>query len=165
MNNNGFTLIEIMVVIVIIGIILGFATLSIGDGNLSQKLKQETQRLAYLLELASQESIIQSKEIGVHFDTDGYRFCELQDEITTCTKCRTITDGVFKPRILPVGIETKIYLDGEPMLSNKTCQNMLLILSSGEFIPFEVIFTANELTHRLTGNMIGEISILTDESP
>lgn len=169
MNKNkiilcyGFTLIEIMVVIVIISVVLGFVTLSVGDGNLAQKLEHESQRLAHLLRLASQESVMQSKEIGVNFDTNSYRFCELQTEISTCTKCDTITDGVFRPRILPTGIEIKVYLDGELVFLNKTCQNMLLILSSGEFIPFEIIFTANKLNYQLVGNMVGEITILADE--
>ncbi|MDM8566636.1 type II secretion system minor pseudopilin GspH [Candidatus Halobeggiatoa sp. HSG11] len=165
-TNTGFTLIEIMVVITIISIVLGFVTLSVGDGNLAQKLEQESQRLAYLLKLASQESVMQSKEIGVHFGSDGYHFCELQTEMGICTKCETITDGVLKPRILPTGIETKIYLDGEPIFSNETCQNMpqLMILSSGEFIPFEITFTYDKLSYHLIGNMIGEITVLADES-
>ncbi|MBE9561231.1 MAG: type II secretion system minor pseudopilin GspH [Proteobacteria bacterium] len=165
-SNNGFTLIEIMVVIVIISVILGFVTLSVGDGNLAQKLNQESQRLAYLLKLASQEAVMQSKEIGIHFGRDNYRFCELQTEMSMCTKCKTISNGVFKPRILPTGIETKVYLDGEPTFLHKNCQNMpqLLILSDGEFIPFEIIFTAEKLIYKLTGNMVGEITILADEA-
>ncbi len=165
-NNNGFTLIEIMVVIVIISIILSFVTLSIGDGNLSQKLEQESQRLAYLLTLASEESIMQSKEMGVSFATDNYQFCELQIEMNMCTTCKVIIEGVFKPRILPIGIKAEIRLDGEPVFLNKTCQNMpqLLILSSGEFIPFEVIFTADKLSYQLTGNITGEMTILGNEA-
>jgi len=160
--SNGFTLIEIMVVIVIISVVLSFVTLSIGDGNLSQKLEQESQRLAYLLTLASNESVMQSKEMGVNFDKDSYRFCELQIEMNLCTTCNVINEGVFKPRILPVGIEAEIRLDGEPIFSNKICQNMpqLLIMSSGEFTPFEIIFTADNLGYQLAGNMHGEITIL-----
>ncbi len=165
-KKNGFTLIEIMVVITIIGIIMSFVTLSIGDGNLAQKLNQESQRLAYLLTLASQEAVMQSKEMGIYFDTDSYSFCDLQIETNICTTCKIITSNVFKPRTLPAGIQTEIRVDGEAILAaNNTCQNMpqLLILSSGEFIPFEIILTADKLSHQLTGNLTGEIAILIDE--
>lgn len=165
-KKNGFTLIEIMVVIIIISVVITFVTLSVGDGNLGQKLQQESQRLSYLLTLASQESVMQSKEMGVYFDADSYSFCDLQIETSICTTCKIITNNVFKPRTLPAGIKTEIRLDGEAVLSNKTCQNMpqLLILSSGEFIPFEIILTADKLSYQLTGNITGEITILVDES-
>jgi general secretion pathway protein H len=99
---NGFTLIEIVVVIVIIGVILSFATLSIGSGGLEQKLEQEAQRLASLLQLASQEAILQSKEMGVFFETDGYRFYVL-----TSKKWQALTesDDIFRPRQLPFGLQ------------------------------------------------------------
>ncbi len=163
---NGFTLIEIMVVITIISVIISFVTLSIGDGNLAQKLNQESQRLAYLLTLASQEAVMQSKEMGVYFDADSYSFCDLQIETNSCTTCKIITSNVFKPRNLPIGIQTEVRVDGETILSNKTCKNMpqLLILSSGEFIPFEIRLTADKLSYQLTGNLTGEITILVDES-
>ena len=57
-------------------------------------------------------------------------------------------------------------MDGEPTFLHKNCQNMpqLLILSDGEFIPFEITFTAEKLIYKLTGNMVGEITILADEA-
>ena len=54
----GFTLLEMMVVVVIIGIIMSFATLSIGGGDRrADELKREAQRFMALLELASSEAI------------------------------------------------------------------------------------------------------------
>ncbi len=163
---NGFTLIEIMVVIVIIGVILSFATLSIGDGGQARQLKQETQRLASLLKLASQEAIMQAKEMGIFFETDGYRFCVWQEQ-----KCQILTarDDIFRPRTLPLGIQTEIRLESEPITLNDAKKNtpQLLLLSSGEVIPpFEVIFTAESdetLRYRLTGTAMGEMSIQKDE--
>jgi len=161
---NGFTLIEIVVVIVIIGVILSFATLSIGSGGLEQKLEQEAQRLASLLQLASQEAIMQSKEMGVFFETDGYRFYVLQGQ-----KWQALTeqDDIFRPRRLPIGMQTDIRLEGQPITLNQTNNTpQLLILSSGEFIPFEVRFIAetNEnLRYRLSGTAIGEMSVQRDD--
>jgi len=64
-NFNGFTLIEIMVVMVIIGVVLSFVTLSIGSNSLAREMAQEAQRLTYLLELAHQEAVMESRCDGI----------------------------------------------------------------------------------------------------
>jgi general secretion pathway protein H len=161
----GFTLIEIMVVIVIIGVILSFATLSIGSGGLEQKLEQEAQRLASLLQLASQEAIMQSQEMGVSFEPHRYEFYILQGQQW---QKLTASDNIFRPRTLPVGIQVEIRLEGEPIILNEVKNTpQLLILSSGEFIPFEIIFFVEEvnenLRYLLKGSTIGEMSIQRDD--
>jgi general secretion pathway protein H len=161
---NGFTLIEIMVIMVIIGVILSFATLSIGDGGQTRKLEQEIQRLASLLTLASEETIMQAKEMGVSFETSGYRFYVLQEQ-----NWQELTDDIFHPRTLPLGMLAEMSLEGEPVILNEAKKNtpQLLILSSGEFTPFEVILTVESdetLRYRLTGTVTGIMNIQRDES-
>jgi len=159
---SGFTLIEVMVVIVIISVILSFATLSIGDGGQARKLEQEAQRFVSLLKLASQEAIMQAKEMGVSFDADSYSFYALQEQ-----QWLALTDDIFRPRFLPQGMQTEIRLEGEPIILNKTKNTpQLLLLSSGEFTPFEIIFTAESddtLRYRLTGTVTGVMSVHKDE--
>ncbi len=159
-KTNGFTLIEIMVVMIIIGVILSFATLSIGDGGLAQKLEQEAQRLAALLKLARTEAIMQAKEMGISFDNQGYRFYVLQAQKW---QAFTIQDDIFRPRTLPKGIFTEIHLEGEPIILNQAKNTpQLLLLSSGEFIPFEILFIAETdetMRYRITGTVIGELSL------
>ncbi|KHD05362.1 hypothetical protein PN36_31980 [Candidatus Thiomargarita nelsonii] len=156
-SSDGFTLIEIMVVMIIISVILSFATLSIGNAGLAQNLEQERQRLASLLKLASQEAIMQSKEMGISFKKDGYRFFVLQAQ-----EWQAITggDNIFRPRTLPQGLQIDIRLDGEPVIDTSLPQ--VLLLSSGEMTPFEVIFWADadeSLRYRLIGTVIGKLSI------
>lgn len=164
---NGFTLIEIMVVMIIIGVILTFTTLSIGDGGASQKLEQEAQRLASLLTMASTFSILQSKEMGVSFDIDSYHFCVFQEQ-----RCQPIRDDIFRPRKLPPFLQMELHLEGEPIVLNVWEKNapqyppQLLLLSSGEFTPFEAIFSvkSNETPpYRLVGTATGKMSIQQDE--
>jgi general secretion pathway protein H len=157
---NGFTLIEIIVVLIIIGVILSFATLSIGDGGLREKIEQEAQRLAALLKLGRTEAIMQGKEMGVSFDNQGYRFYVLQGQKW---QGLTIHDDVFRPRTLPKGIQIEIHLEGEPIILNEAKNTpQLLILSSGEFIPFEILFIAETdktIHYRLIGTAIGELNL------
>ncbi|RKZ41828.1 MAG: type II secretion system protein GspH [Gammaproteobacteria bacterium] len=160
---KGFTLIEIMVVMIIISVILTFMTLSIGDGGLAQKLKQEAQRFASLLTMASQEAIMQSKEMGVSFEIDGYHFYVLQEQ-----QWQASQDEIFRPRRLPPGIESELYLEGESIVLNNMEKNapQLLLLSSGELTPFKVIFKyeSEGLHYQLIGTATGKMSLQQYES-
>jgi general secretion pathway protein H len=68
---RGFTLLEIMVVLVLIGIITSFALLSVGGGP-RDRLAEEAQRLAALVELHQQEAILSGELRGIRFARTGY---------------------------------------------------------------------------------------------
>ena len=71
---RGFTLLELMVVILIIGVIVTFASLSIGDRALDDRLEAESRRLEQLLRLAEEEADLKGAPLGLSFTVDGYRF-------------------------------------------------------------------------------------------
>lgn len=71
---RGFTLIEILVVMVIIGILVTFATLSVSNRALSDKLETESQRIAQLLQMASEDAELQGIELGFVYTENGYAF-------------------------------------------------------------------------------------------
>jgi general secretion pathway protein H len=70
---RGFTLIEIMVVMVIIGITLGIVSLN-AIPSPRQNLQNEAQRLALLLQLARDEAIVRNRLVAFEADTERYRF-------------------------------------------------------------------------------------------
>ena len=162
-SNKGFTLIEIMVVFVIIGVIVSFTTLAIGNSGQTQQLQQEAQRLASLLTLASQEAILQAKELGVAFTSEGYRFYEWHNP-----RWQVLNNhDLFHPRILPPTIQLVFYLANESIqLAEKGEKPQLLLLSSGEFTPFEIrlMTKSNERRYyQLTGNITGMVNVQTVE--
>lgn len=77
---TGFTLVEVLVVVFIIGIMLTFIAPNLSSRNNEQALLQEAQRLSSLIELASEEAILQSKEIGLLFEDSEYSFVRLTNE-------------------------------------------------------------------------------------
>ena len=163
-HTPGFTLIEIMVVIVIIGVILSFATLSIGSGGLEQKLEQEAQRLASLLQLASEEAIMQSQEMGISFESEQYEFYIFPIQKQQWQKLTA--RNIFRPRTLPIGIQVELHSEGELIIPNDiNATPQLAILSSGEFspFPFEIIFFTEEISDNLRylikSSVSGQISI------
>jgi general secretion pathway protein H len=70
---TGFTLVEIMVVMVIIGITLGLASLNAMPSP-HQDLQKEAQRIALLLQLARDEAIVRNRLVTFEADPQRYRF-------------------------------------------------------------------------------------------
>ena len=70
---RGFTLIEMLVVVLIMGLLLGLASAIVGPDERT-RLHLEAERLARLLDIAAAESRITGKAIGWTSDGTGYRF-------------------------------------------------------------------------------------------
>jgi general secretion pathway protein H len=69
----GFTLVEVMVVLVIIGITLGLVSLNAMPSQ-QQTLEGEAKRIALLLQLARDEAIVRNRLVAFEADSQGYRF-------------------------------------------------------------------------------------------
>lgn len=70
-RQSGFTLIEILVVIVIIATLAGMAVLSLGGAG-NRNWTGEVQRLASLLQLVADRALIDKAHYGVMVESDGY---------------------------------------------------------------------------------------------
>jgi general secretion pathway protein H len=71
-RHQGFTLIELMLVVVIAGITLGMVSLQFRPD--SHSLEAEAQRLASLMQLASDEAILRNRAILLEADSRSYQF-------------------------------------------------------------------------------------------
>lgn len=70
---RGFTLVEIMVVLVIIGITLGMVSIN-AIPSPRQNLQGEASRIALLLQLARDEAIVRNRLVAFEADSEHYRF-------------------------------------------------------------------------------------------
>ncbi|RZI43425.1 type II secretion system protein GspH [Herbaspirillum sp. HC18] len=70
---RGFTLLELLVVLVIAGILIGMVALNAMPGE-RQALQGDAQRVALLLQLARDEAIVRNRPIAFEADSDRYRF-------------------------------------------------------------------------------------------
>jgi len=131
-NNKGFTLIEIMVVVVIVAVLISAVTLSfppVGD----KLLKEHADRFSALVVLAQDEAILQSNELAVEVTPDGYSFYQ-----NINNSWQALSQTPFTKRSLPKEISSKIYLDGIliDLKDREESKPQVVILSSGEMTPF-----------------------------
>jgi len=76
MRQRGFTLIEVMVVLVILGISVTAVTFSI-EGLQARETERELQRLRLVLERAGERAAVRGTPIAVEFLPGRYRFSQL----------------------------------------------------------------------------------------
>jgi general secretion pathway protein H len=69
----GYTLVELLVVLVVIGIMLGLVSLSIAPDN-QAKLRRDAERLEALFALAAEEAQLSSRPLAWRGDEKGYAF-------------------------------------------------------------------------------------------
>ena len=73
---GGFTLIEVMVVLLVIGIMSTVLTLGV-DGLRSRDETRALQRLRLVLEACAERAALRGRPLAVEFLADGYRFAVL----------------------------------------------------------------------------------------
>lgn len=77
---RGFTLLELLVVLVIAGLTLGMVSFNAMPSE-RQVLQKECQRIALLLQLARDEAIVRNRPIAFETDGQGYHFLVREDNV------------------------------------------------------------------------------------
>jgi general secretion pathway protein H len=179
---RAFTLIEILVVVVIVGIISSFLLLSIGLLGNDRALDQQARRLGSLLELSLEEAVLQGRDFGLELMRGGYRFVELDPVLNQWSEIAG--DELLRPRQLDEGMELDLFIEDRriPLATEATdidsrdadskdrdsSRNPIedyaphvLILSSGDISPFtlNILRHADRAQKTLTVSLAGEIEI------
>jgi len=174
-GERGFTLLEILVVMFIIGIIVGFAVLSVDGRAGDDRLQQEAERLEALLEVAAEEAILYSVEVGLDLTRDGYRFLRLADD---GWQAIDRSDHPLRPRELTPEMKLELLLEDEetfrlPQRSKNNDKDKkedglrpeILFLSSGEVTPYTLELSADNAvtTYYLKGELTGKLSMRSEQ--
>ena len=180
-RGSGFTLIEVLVVIVIIGIISAVVVLGLGNLGDNRELQNEARRLTALIEMASDEATLQGRDFGLELLLHGYRFVEY-DPFTE-QWFEVIGDDLMRPRNLAEGTEFDLFLEDKRIvleleaakteegeeeddrdLSNDYLPHVL-VLSSGDISPFvlEIYRSTDRASVQLSASPTGELKVGTDE--
>ncbi|MDO6459323.1 type II secretion system minor pseudopilin GspH [Granulosicoccaceae sp. 1_MG-2023] len=74
---RGFTLIEILVVIVVISVLSTMVVLNTNLSNRSKDIEEKARQLHQLIMLAADEAVFLQRELGLRLGTEGYSFYQL----------------------------------------------------------------------------------------
>jgi len=170
----GFSLIEILVVIVILAIMVGMVLISMGTLRSVDPVETEARRLTALLELLTEEALIQGRDYGVEFFADGYRFLSFDPD--TGLWSVVADEAVLRPRDLEGGMRVALAVDGREVVVDAQdaarvrrqdeITPQVAIFSSGEFTPFELFLVTDFVTDAwvLRGGMRGDLELVPPES-
>jgi general secretion pathway protein H len=144
----GFTLLEILVVIVIIGVIIAAATLSIGLLGEDRQSEDEARRFWAVLQQAREEAELQAMDLAVFIAAEDYEFLRFDSRRNEWQPIQD--DKLYAQRALPDGLRFKLWLEGrevvlKPALPDRSEKDeaqksppQVMVLSSGEIMPFEL---------------------------
>ena len=138
-DSAGFTLIEIMVVVVIIGVVAALMVLSFTLTGRDRELEKESDRLFALFTYAREQAELQTREYGVLFQDDGYEF--LSYDVRRAIWRGVPDDEALVARRLPDGLGVKLTVEARPVVltrpkdaRDKTPQ--VMIFSNGDLTSF-----------------------------
>ena len=163
----GFSLLEVLVVVFIVGVLATMFTLSVGVIGGDRQLETEADRLVALMKLAREEAVIQGREIGLRFFKDRYEFSgfyedfvEYHDEENPDQSEWALLDEstLLGPRHLPEGLLFELQIDGRDIVltradtepaaepaqgeedeqQTETYNPQVMVFSSGDMSPFTV---------------------------
>jgi general secretion pathway protein H len=117
-RSRGFTLIEIMIVVVIIGVISAGVLLSVNLTGRDRELEKESDRLLTLVNYAREQAEMQTRDYGVVVHADGYQFVAYD---TRRGVWRDVyEDDALHVRKLPEGLDFKLVVDARPVVLQST---------------------------------------------
>ena len=153
-RSSGFTLLEVLMVVLVVGILSAVVLISLNPGGPERKLGDETERLASLISLASNEAVMQNREYGVRLEPGAYGFLCLDDKSQKWREC--VGDSMLKHHVLPEGLEVRALTAGRMSLPEGEAEAPdsqkedaekadaarltpdVILLSSGEASPVEL---------------------------
>lgn len=167
-KQTGFTLIEVMLVLLIMGLAAGAVVFNFSGQSNAQLLKKQTQRLEVVFNMASDYAVLNQRQLGLRVEekTNTYHFMVLDENQQWAV---FDLDETFGEHEIPDTFEVKLSLsdlpwdtednlfstevfDEELSLDNDSVQigkeedkkpepPQIFIFSSGEITPFSLTFS------------------------
>lgn len=155
-RNKGFTLLEVLLVVLLIGMMARIVVPSISWGGDEERLEDAGKRFKAVFDLASEFAMLNNIELGIIFKDNNYRFVTFDG-----TKWVNFQpEKYFEPSDHEEGFELELELEGLEFAENNLLEEVtfeveedddndnkemlspqVFILSSGDITPFRVTFS------------------------
>lgn len=137
---RGFTLVELLVVLFIIGLVTAVAMLSMSAGGGNRDVTEERDRLVGLIDFLREKAELENREYGLRVYQGGYEFMIYDDREGAWI--RIPDERILRGRRLPPSLETTLAVEGRvvviPKQDAKDLAPQILLLSSGDVNDFEL---------------------------
>ncbi|WP_448213677.1 type II secretion system minor pseudopilin GspH [Colwellia sp. MEBiC06753] len=182
-SSRGFTLIEVMLVILVIGVIMSAIQFTFQSNQSHEQLEQASRRFAGVFELASEYGMLNNVELGLVVTEESYQFVGYDG-----TRWTELSDvDALATYTLPENIQLELILDDLPieegvlMVSREDfisededqyrdqpqelIQPQVILLSGGDYNPFSLVFSFRDefeqgsVSYKVTGLYSTQLAI------
>ncbi|MDT8410285.1 MAG: type II secretion system minor pseudopilin GspH [Wenzhouxiangellaceae bacterium] len=131
---GGFTLIEILVVVMIAGILTGVVLLRLPAFGATQELQRELDRLQASLEVLCDQALLTGTARGLRFHAEGYDFWQR----TGGTWKLRPTDRRPRPVQWPVQVQHRVLVDQQRLPTSGSPAPQVICSALEPATPFEI---------------------------
>lgn len=175
MRSGGFTLVEILVVVVIMAIVISLAIVSIGAAGHDTQLDDETRRIEGLMGLLHERALLEGRDFGMRVEPAAYEFVVYDSRHDRWLALDQ--EHEFRHRDLPKGVSFELRLDSQlvvlkPLEKNRSGDAappapQLAIAASGEGTPFGLTLSreGSRVTATVNGDALGKITRKNSDKP
>jgi general secretion pathway protein H len=174
MRSKGFTLVEILVVVVIMAVVISLAVLSIGTTGRDSQLDEESRRIEGLVGLLHERALLEGRDFGVRIEPAAYEFVVYDARHDRWMKLDQ--EHEFRHRDLPKGLSFRLELDSQVVVikpvdrklsSDAAPAPQLAIAASGEGTPFRLTLLRDGTSAKASvdGDALGKISRVGSDQP
>jgi len=157
LHNQGFSLIEIMIVVLIISISASMAVLYIDTAD--ERLKSEAKRLLAMTQFLRDDAIITGRTLALLIDKNHYSFSQLKMD-----KWQQLNDKPFKKIELEddmtirfIAADNRPDNNADPQQEKK--DNLFYFLATGESRAFQLWIANKDMEYMLSCSSFGELSL------
>jgi general secretion pathway protein H len=175
MRSGGFTLVEILVVVVIMAVVISMAVLSIGTTGRDSQLDEETRRIQGLVDVLHERALLEGRDFGLRIEPAAYEFV-----VYDTNRDRWLSLGEeheFRRRELPAGVTFELEMDAiqvvlKPIEKTFATDSpppppQLAIAASGEGTPFRLTLLreATQARAAVDGDAFGKTTHQSSDHP
>ena len=170
---RGFTLLELLVVVVLIAILTAAAISTLNFVATDADAETEARRVGALASLAAEEALLTGREYGLRLDDEEIVFL-LFDDLTGQWQSLA-EDDTFHPRPVPESLDFDLVIEGQEIKlgndaaddSGETDEDLpeppqIMFLSSGEITPFTLTISTQDMdaeTWTVEGDLLGRMEV------